>query len=80
MDILFEIRDALKEATHGKMGDRVTTVDENLLEMGLTSHQIVQWMIGIEEALDIEFPDDQLNRETFASISSVHRAVETQVR
>lgn len=80
MDILFEIREALKEATQGKMGDRATDVDENLLEAGLTSHQIVQWMIGVEEALDIEFPDDQLHRQTFSSISSVHRAVEAQVR
>jgi acyl carrier protein len=33
-------------------------------------------MLGLEEAFDIEFPDNLLNRKSFASISAIARTVD----
>jgi len=33
-------------------------------------------MLGIEEAFDIEFPDNLLNRKSFASISAIGKTID----
>jgi acyl carrier protein len=33
-------------------------------------------MLGIEDAFDIEFPDNLLNRKSFASIAAIARTVD----
>jgi acyl carrier protein len=33
-------------------------------------------MLGIEDAFDIEFPDNLLNRKSFGSISAISRTVD----
>jgi acyl carrier protein len=33
-------------------------------------------MLAIEEAFDIEFPDNLLNRKSFASISAIEKTVD----
>lgn len=50
--------------------------DADLYAAGLTSFASVQLMLGIEEAFDIEFPDNLLNRKSFASISAIARTVD----
>ncbi|KQV73099.1 acyl carrier protein [Rhizobium sp. Root1220] len=50
--------------------------DADLYAAGLTSFASVQLMLGIEEAFDIEFPDNLLNRKSFASISAISRTVD----
>ena len=50
--------------------------DADLYAAGLSSFASVQVMLGIEESFDIEFPDNLLNRKSFASI----QAIETTVR
>lgn len=49
--------------------------DADLYELGLTSHASVNVMLALEDEFDIEFPDDALNKTTFATIISIERAV-----
>jgi acyl carrier protein len=50
--------------------------DADLYAAGLTSFASVQLMLGIEDAFDIEFPDNLLNRKSFASIAAIARTVD----
>ncbi|WP_411906137.1 acyl carrier protein [Rhizobium mayense] len=49
--------------------------DADLYATGLSSFASVQLMLGIEEAFEIEFPDNLLNRKSFASIAAIERTV-----
>jgi acyl carrier protein len=49
--------------------------DADLYELGLTSHASVNVMLALEDEFDIEFPDDALNKTTFATIASIERVV-----
>ncbi|MBB3316369.1 acyl carrier protein [Rhizobium sp. BK181] len=70
------IRDLLVK--FGKLPVSVDQVadDADLYAVGLTSFASVQLMLGIEEAFDIEFPDNLLNRKSFASIAAIARTVD----
>jgi acyl carrier protein len=50
--------------------------DADLYATGLSSFASVQLMLGIEEAFDIEFPDNLLNRRSFASIAAIEKTVD----
>ncbi|MDM9649713.1 acyl carrier protein [Rhizobium sp. S163] len=65
-------------AKFGKLPVAIDTVadDADLYAEGLTSFASVQLMLGIEDAFDIEFPDNLLNRKSFASISAIARTVD----
>ncbi|WP_320201447.1 acyl carrier protein [Agrobacterium sp. rho-13.3] len=55
-----------------------TIADESdLYAAGLSSFASVQLMLGIEDAFDIEFPDNMLNRKSFASIKAIEETVKT---
>ncbi len=49
--------------------------DDDLYRAGLTSHASVNLMLALEDEFDVEFPEDMLNRRTFESIASIHRAL-----
>ena len=70
------IRDLV--AKFGKLPVSIDQVadDADLYTAGLTSFASVQPMLGIEEAFDIEFPDNLLNRKSFASISAIAKTVD----
>ncbi|UIK01198.1 acyl carrier protein (plasmid) [Rhizobium leguminosarum] len=70
------IRDLV--AKFGKLPGSIDQVadDADLYAAGLTSFASVQLMLGIEEAFDIDFPDNLLNRKSFASISAIARTVD----
>ncbi|PDT17253.1 acyl carrier protein [Rhizobium sp. J15] len=70
------IRDLV--AKFGKLPVAIDQVadDADLYAAGLTSFASVQLMLGIEEAFDIEFPDNLLNRKSFASISAIAKTVD----
>ncbi|MGO8087891.1 acyl carrier protein [Rhizobium leguminosarum] len=70
------IRDLV--AKFGKLPGAIDQVadDADLYAAGLTSFASVQLMLGLEEAFDIEFPDNLLNRKSFASISAIARTVD----
>ena len=49
--------------------------DGDLYAAGLSSFASVQVMLGIEDAFDVEFPDNLLNRKSFQSIDAITKAV-----
>jgi acyl carrier protein len=55
----------------GPIGD-----DADLYRAGMKSFASVQLMLAIEEAFEIEFPEEMLNRATFRSASAIARAIE----
>lgn len=76
----FEDRLAIREALHqfGRLSQPVAELndDADLFGVGFTSHATVNVMLAIEDALEIEFPDELLNRSTFVSINALAGAVQ----
>lgn len=76
----YEDRLAIREALQqfGRLNQPVADLgdDTDLFAAGFTSHATVNVMLAIEDALGIEFPDELLNRSTFASIDSLANSVE----
>jgi acyl carrier protein len=50
--------------------------DADLFEAGLSSYGTVEVMIGLENALGVEFPETALTRDTFSSINAIVRVLE----
>jgi acyl carrier protein len=74
------IRDVL--AAHGGVAVDPRDVDDqaDLYELGLTSLASVNVMLALEEAFDIEFPDEVLKKGTFASVRNIEQVVEGLVK
>jgi acyl carrier protein len=74
------IRDVL--AAHGRMAVDPREVEEqaDLYDLGLTSHASVDVMLALEDAFDIEFPDEVLKKSTFASVHNIEQVVESLVK
>jgi acyl carrier protein len=76
------------EALLGILGDvldqlpsgREIALDVRLLELGVTSFQLMQIIAAVEQTLDIEFPDSALDLTTFESVGSLVATVDTLVR
>ncbi|MEP9390771.1 acyl carrier protein [Gordonia sp. VNK1] len=51
--------------------------DHSLFDAGMTSKGSVSLMTALEVEFDMEFPDDMIIPETFVSIDSIDRALET---
>lgn len=70
-----QIREIINE--HGRLASNVASLadHDDLYAAGLTSHASVSLMLAVEDAFDIEFPEDLLKRSTFASIAAIHAAV-----
>jgi acyl carrier protein len=75
-----QIRDVL--AAHGRMAVDPREVDDqaDLYDLGLTSHASVDVMLALEDAFDIEFPDEVLKKSTFASVSNIEEVVQGLVK
>ena len=73
---LAAIREALEK--FGRLSRPVPEIaeDDDLFAAGFTSHASVNVMLAIEDALGVEFPDELLNRTTFASFDALAGAVE----
>ena len=75
------VREIVKE--HGRLAVDVDTLadDASLYEAGMTSHASVNVMLALEDAFDVEFPDEMLKRsvfETVANISGALRALDVE--
>ncbi len=66
-----KIREIL--TAHGRLSinPQELSDSDDLYAAGLTSLTTVNIMLAIEDAFDIEFPDNKLNRKTFDSIESL---------
>jgi len=71
-----EIRGVIAE--YGRLPVDVADLadDADLYRAGLTSHASVNVMLALEDAFDVEFPEQLLRRQTFESISAIREAVE----
>lgn len=69
------IRKVLGE--HAKLSVGATDLDvaADLYELGLTSHASVNVMLALEDAFDVEFPDELLRKSTFASVGAIRSAL-----
>ena len=69
------IRDVLRQ--HGKLAVDAETIttDADLFEAGLTSHASVNVMLALEDAYEVEFPDEALKKTTFASIDNLSAVI-----
>jgi acyl carrier protein len=69
------IREVIRD--HGRLPVDVGTLsdDADLYEAGMTSHASVNVMLGLEDAFDIEFPDEMLKRSVFESVASIEAAL-----
>jgi acyl carrier protein len=47
----------------------------DLFQAGMSSHASVNVMLALEEAFDIEFPDQMLKRSVFESVSAISAAI-----
>lgn len=65
-------------AKHARLPGDVAALatDADLYAAGLKSFASVQIMLALEEAFDVEFPEQMLNRTTFSSISTIVRSIE----
>lgn len=70
-----EIRRVLAE--YGKLPVEISKLgdDADLFQAGMTSHASVNVMLALEEAFDIEFPEQMLRKSTFESVSAIRAAV-----
>lgn len=61
---------------HGHLSKPASAVadSDDLYQAGLTSHATVNVMLALEDELDLEFPDELLNRATFTSIEALAAA------
>ena len=62
----------------GRLAVAVASLDDraNLYDAGLTSHASVNLMLALEDAFDIEFPDEMLQKQTFESIGAIRASIE----
>ncbi|ARN23990.1 acyl carrier protein [Piscinibacter gummiphilus] len=68
-------------AKHARLSIDASTLadDSDLYEAGLTSLTTVNLMLALEDAFDIEFPDNKLGRKTFESIRSISEVLDELV-
>ena len=52
------------------------SASQSLYEAGMTSHATVKVMLGLEDAFDVEFPDELLERSVFDQVESIVGAIE----
>jgi acyl carrier protein len=64
-------------AEHGRLSVDVASLSDtdSLYEAGMTSHASVNVMLALEDAFDVEFPDEMLKRSVFESVASITEAL-----
>jgi acyl carrier protein len=54
--------------------------DARLVDVGLTSMDMVNLMLGVEAEFDFTIPQDQITPENFRSIETLEQMVESQLK
>ncbi len=64
-------------AAHAKLREPADGIAEgaDLYAAGMTSHASVNVMLALEDAFDVEFPDELLTKHTFCTIATIRDAV-----
>jgi phosphopantetheine--protein transferase-like protein len=71
------IRTVLELHGHLSTSTAELSGSDDLYRAGLTSHATVNVMLALEDELDLEFPDELLTRDTFASIDALEAAAKS---
>jgi acyl carrier protein len=58
-------------------GAALTSAEQNLTDAGLTSLDMVNLMLSIEDAFDIEIPQKRMTPANFRTVSAIERLVTT---
>lgn len=78
-DAVDEVVETIRQvvAQHAHLNTDAATLAgvDSLYAAGMTSHASVNVMLGVEDAFDIEFPEEMLTKETFESLNSIATAV-----
>ncbi|MER6033416.1 MULTISPECIES: phosphopantetheine-binding protein [unclassified Streptomyces] len=64
------VRPFLPYADAGELG-----ASDELAALGLDSMGVVQLLAALEEGYDLDFPDEALNQDTFATVGSLWQTV-----
>jgi acyl carrier protein len=70
-----EIRQILAEYGRLPLDASALQDDTDLYQAGMTSHASVSVMLALEEAFELELPDEMLTRDVFESINSMAAAI-----
>jgi acyl carrier protein len=64
-------------AEHSRILEDVATIgdEDDLFELGMTSHASVNVMLALEDEFDFEFPESMLRKSTFESIAAIRVAL-----
>ena len=64
-------------AAHAKLREPADGLADgaDLYAAGMTSHASVNVMLALEDAFDVEFPDELLTKHTFCTIAAIRDAV-----
>lgn len=75
-DLGAQVRDVLR--VHARIPRGIDALDDgaDLFQAGMSSHASVSVMLALEDAFDIEFPDDMLKRSVFESVTNIVSAVD----
>jgi acyl carrier protein len=69
------IRVVLNSSARLTVDSMTLSDDDNLYQRGLTSHAVVNVLMGLEDEFDVELPDTLLRRDTFESVNSLRAAL-----
>lgn len=70
-----QLREVVRQ--HGRLTADVDALgpDDDLYAAGMSSHASVNVMLGVEDAFDVEFPDEMLNPRVFQTLGAMAEAV-----
>jgi acyl carrier protein len=62
---------------YGNLPVEVDTIrdEDDLYQVGLTSHASVNVMLALEDEFDVEFPEVMLRKSTFESVVAIRNAL-----
>ena len=79
-----DIRDRVVSLVKGILVENEITSDivpgARLVDVGLTSVDMVKLMLGVEAEFDFTIPQDQITPENFQSVDTLERMVESQLK
>jgi acyl carrier protein len=73
------MEDAIRSilAEHGHLPVTVDKIrdEDDLYQVGMTSHASVNVMLALEDEFDVEFPETMLRKSTFESVAAIRNAL-----
>lgn len=71
------VRDIVRELVEEQLnfGGRELNADDDLWNLGMTSLTCMGLMLNLEDALDVELPEEMLQHGTFRSVNTIVAAI-----